>query len=553
LAFLVDDAQAPVLLTHEKLATRFDGSQSLKPAPGAGAGAVRWLGKTFVFLDAEWGKIAEESTTTPSSQITAGNLSFVFYTSGSTGHPKAVMWYHTEREQLNSWQEKTYQLTEGDRHLLKAPISFTLVSKEVFLPLLTGGEVIIVPNGLERDPRHLVKLIGEHRISIITVVPSMLRALLEQDGLEKCVSLRHVCTFGEAFTPRLQQRFFEQLRAELNVTYGTTEAPSMTFFRCDRENPERRVRLGAALPQKQVYLLDDQLRAVNAGEQGEIFLAGNLARGYLGHPDLTAEKFIPNPVGETAGTRLYKTGDLGRFLPDGSIEFIGRVDYQIKIRGVRVEPAEVERVIRQHPTVLEAVLVAHEDKPEHVRLVAYIVPDPASTPSIHDLRSHLAQHLPEYLIPAGFVFLEALPLNHHGKINRTALPVPGNLRPDLETQFVAPRTPLEKQIAEIWRGVLALDCVGVDDSFLELGGDSLLASHLISRVTKTFRLDLPFRLLFQSATVREMAVMIAGYQDKKPSSDEIESAITELESLSDEEAGRILAENEGRSKRSREL
>lgn len=553
LAFLAGDAQASVLLTHEKLATRFDEAQSLRPPHAGDGGSAEWLGKTLVFLDKEWGKIAEQSGNTPSSEITAGNLSFVFYTSGSTGHPKAVMWYHTEREKLNSWQEITYQLTERDRHLLKAPIGFTLVSKEAFLPLLTGGEVIIVPNGLERDPKYLVKLIAEHQISIITLVPSMLRALLEQDGLEKCVSLRHVCTFGEAFAPRLQQRFFERMRAELNVTYGTTEAPSMTFFRCDRENPERKARLGTALPQKQVYLLDDQLQAVGAGEQGEIFLAGSLARGYLGHPDLTAEKFMPNPVGEEPGARLYKTGDLGRYLPDGSIEFIGRVDHQIKIRGVRVEPAEVERVIRQHPSVLEAVLIAHEDKPEHVRLIAYIVPDPASTPSIHDLRRHLTQHLPEYLIPAGFVFLEALPLNHHGKINRTALPVPGNLRPDLDTQFVAPRSPLEKQIAEIWRAVLALDCIGIYDSFLELGGDSLLASQLISRVTKSFHLDLPLQLLFQSATVSEMAVMIAGYQDKEPGSVELESAIAELESLSDEEAGRILSENEGRPKGSRGL
>jgi amino acid adenylation domain-containing protein len=552
LTFLVEDAGASVLLTQEKLATRFDGAQSLKPPHVAGGSSAEGLGKTLVFLDAEWGKIAEQCDNTPSSQITAGNLSFVFYTSGSTGHPKAVMWYHAERERLNSWQETTYQLTEQDRHLLKAPIGFTLISKEAFLPLLTGGEIIIVPNGLERDPKHLVKLIAEHQISIITLVPSMLRALLEQDGLEKCVSLRHVCTFGEAFAPRLQQRFFERTRAELNVTYGTTEAPSMTFFRCDRENPERTARLGTALPQKQVYVLDDDRQAVGAGEQGEIFLAGSLARGYLGHPDLTAEKFVPNPIGEEPGARLYKTGDLGRYLPDGNIEFIGRVDHQIKIRGVRVEPAEVERVIRQHPAILEAVLVAHEDKPEHVRLIAYIVPDPASTPSLHGLRRHLAQHLPEYLIPAGFVFLDALPLNHHGKINRTALPVPGNLRPDLDTQFVAPRSPMEKQLAEIWRVVLALDCVGVNDNFLELGGDSLLASQLISRVTKSFHLDLPLQLLFQSATVSEMAAMIAGYQGKEASTDEIEGAIAELESLSDEEAGRILLENEERPKKSRE-
>jgi acyl carrier protein len=291
-----------------------------------------------------------------------------------------------------------------------------------------------------------------------------------------------------------------------------------------------------------VYLLNDRLQPVGVGEQGEIFLAGSLARGYLGHPDLTAEKFLPNPLEQEPGARLYKTGDVGRYLTDGSIEFIGRVDHQVKVRGVRVEPAEIERVIRQHPAVLEAILVAQQNKPEHVRLIAYIVPDTASTPSVRDLRRYLMEHLPEYLIPAGFVFLEALPLNHHGKIDRAALPMPDHLRPDLDTPFVAPRSLLEKRIAEIWREVLALDCVGVHDSFLELGGDSILAAQLISRVTRTFHLDLPLPLLFQSPTVSDMALLIARYRDTDSVQSDLENAIAELESISDDEARRLLLE-----------
>jgi amino acid adenylation domain-containing protein len=542
LRFLVEDAHASVLLTQQKLTSRFAEPQDVKAVVSSEDGSAEWLGKKLVLLDTQREKIARQSGDNPSSQLTSGNLSFVFYTSGSTGRPKAVMWYHTERDGLKSWQEKTYQLTDRDRHLLKAPIGFTLVSKEAFLPLLTGGEIVIVPNGMERDIKYLVDVIGEHQISIITLVPSMLRALLEQDGLEKCASLRHVCTFGEALTPRLQQEFFDQFRAELNVTYGSTEAPSMTFLRCDRQNPERRVRLGTPLPEKRVYLLNDRLQPVGAGEQGEIFLAGSLARGYLGHPDLTAEKFLPNPLEQEPGARLYKTGDVGRYLTDGSIEFIGRVDHQVKVRGVRVEPAEIERVIRQHPAVLEAILVAQQNKPEHVRLIAYIVPDTASTPSVRDLRRYLMEHLPEYLIPAGFVFLEALPLNHHGKIDRAALPMPDHLRPDLDTPFVAPRSLLEKRIAEIWREVLALDCVGVHDSFLELGGDSILAAQLISRVTRTFHLDLPLPLLFQSPTVSDMALLIARYRDTDSVQSDLENAIAELESISDDEARRLLLE-----------
>jgi amino acid adenylation domain-containing protein len=553
LRFMVEDAHPSVLLTQHRLAGRFAEIEEIEALDSGVAGFGRWLGKRVVLLDRECERIAQQRGENPSSQITSGNLCFVFYTSGSTGRPKAVMWYHTERDGLKSWQEKTYQLTDRDRHLLKAPIGFTLVSKEAFLPLLTGGEVVIVPNGMERDIKYLVDLIGEHQISIITLVPSMLRALIEQDGLEKCASLRHVCTFGEALTPRLQQEFFDRLGAELNVTYGTTEAPSMTFLRCDRQNPERRVRLGTPLPEKRAYLLNDRLERVGVGEQGEIFLAGSLARGYLGHPDLTAEKFLPNPLEKEPGARLYKTGDLGRFLTDGSIEFIGRVDHQIKVRGVRVEPAEVERVIRQHPAVLEAVLIAQENKPEHVRLIAYIVPRTASTPSSRDLRRYLVQHLPDYLIPAGFVFLEALPLNHHGKIDRTALPMPDHVRPDLATAFVAPRSPLEKQIAEIWREVLGLDCIGVHDNFLELGGDSLLAAQLISRVTRAFHLDLPLPLLFQSATVSDMALLIVRDQSTGSVQTDLEDAVSELESISDEQARRLLLEGQAQPKKSHEL
>jgi surfactin family lipopeptide synthetase A len=553
LVFLIQDSQAALVVTQQKLASLFDAIQRPKPLDPKLGGFPKWLGKRVVCLDAESAKILEENRDSPNNQIRAGNLSFIFYTSGSTGAPKAVMWHHTERDGLKSWQETTYQLTERDHHLLKAPIGFTLISKEAFLPLLTGGLAIIVPNGLDRDPAYLVNLIAQHQISIITVVPSMLRALLEQDGLEKCRALRHVCTFGEALTPRLCRQFFERVNADLSVTYGATEAPSMTYLRCDRNQLEPRVHLGRPLPQKQIYLLDGQLQPVGPGELGEIFLAGNLARGYLGHPDLTAEKFIPNPMSQEPGTRLYKTGDRGRYLPDSHIEFIGRVDHQIKIRGVRVEPAEVERALRQHPSILAAILVAYEDKRDHTRLVAYVVPEPDSTPTVHELRGYIAQYLPEHLIPAGFVFLDALPLNPHGKVNRAALPVPANLRPDLDTPFVAPRSSIEKQVSEIWREVLSLDCVGVNDHFLELGGDSLLAAQVIHRVMERFQLKLSVQSLFNSPSVAEMAVAIGEHRGSDGGADELDHVIAELESLSDAEARQRLApDGEGVPKKNSE-
>jgi acyl-coenzyme A synthetase/AMP-(fatty) acid ligase/acyl carrier protein len=467
-------------------------------------------------------------------------LAFVFYTSGSTGKPKAVMWGHSKRDSLQSWQEKTYELTDQDRHLLKTPIGFTLLSKEVFLPLLTGAQMIIVPTGLERDPAFLVKLIAQHGITIITLVPSMLRMISEEADLERCLALRHVCTFGEPLTPWLQQRFFSRSRAQLSVVYGATEAPSAAFLRCKRENPQPILALGNPLPQKEIYLVNDRLERVPSGVRGEICIGGKLARGYLNRPDLTAEKFIPHPFSQEPGARLYRTGDLGRSFPDGNIEFLGRTDDQIKIRGFRIEPVEIEKAICRHPSVLEAILVAREDKPERKRLVAYVVSQDDSRPAIRDILGLLKQELPDYMIPSAFVFLDALPLSPNGKIDRNALPAPGNARPDIGVPFVAPRTPLEEELAEIWKEVLSLDSVGIDDNFLDLGGHSLLASQIISQVIKHFQLDLPVQLLFDSPTVAEMAVVIANSEAGKFDQDELERVLAELESVSESEARRIV-------------
>jgi amino acid adenylation domain-containing protein len=542
LALMLEDTSVPVLLTQRPFEPKLRELLRLD-APGDVQSPVIDSAPELIYLDSGRQAIDGEKTDNPTNQVASENLAFVFYTSGSTGKPKAVMWGHSNRDSLQSWQERAYELTEQDRHLLKTPVGFTLLSKEVFLPLLTGAQMIIVPGGLERDPAFLVKLIAQHGITIVTLVPSMLRMILEEEGFERCVSLRHVGTFGEPLAPWLQQRFFSRLPAQLSVVYGATEAPSAAFVKCKRDGPEPTLVLGNPLPQKEIYLVNERLEPVPSCVRGEICIGGKLARGYLNRPDLTAEKFIPHPFSQQPGARLYRTGDLGRSLPDGNIEFVGRTDDQIKIRGFRIEPAEVENALRQHPSVLEAVLVAREDKPESKRLVAYVVPKSDSRPAIRDMLNLLKQQLPDYMIPSAFVFLDALPLSPNGKIDRNALPSPGNARPDVGVPFVAPRTPLEEELAEIWKEVLSLDSVGIDDNFLDLGGHSLSASQIISQVIRRFQLALPVQLLFDSPTVAKMAVVIANGEAGKFDGEELERALGELESVSEGEAQRIVGGN----------
>ncbi len=388
LTFMLEDTQVPVILTQESL---------LKQLSEYGA-------KT-VCLDADWKIVARESTKPPVSNVTSENLAFVFYTSGSTGRPKAVMWSHSKRDSRKSWEQSTYQLTGKDRHLLKSPIGFTLLAREIFWPLLTGAQMIIARPEGDQDTAFLVKLIAEHRITIINLVPSMLRVILEEQGLETCDCLRHVVCFGEPLPSELQERFFTRLSAELSVFYGATEAPSATFWKCKRKDDQRIVALGHRLPKKQIYLLDCCLQPVPIGVPGEMHIGGRLARGYLNRPELTAEKFIPNPFSDEPGARLYKTGDLARYLPDGNIEFMGRLDHQVKIRGFRIELGEIEAVLSQHPAVRENVVIAREDSPGDKRLVSYVVADQQRPLTISDLRRFLKEKLPNHIVTSAFVIL----------------------------------------------------------------------------------------------------------------------------------------------------
>ncbi|HYO55498.1 condensation domain-containing protein, partial [Archangium sp.] len=354
------------------------------------------------------------------------------------------------------------------------------------------------------DSAYLVKLIEEQQITTVHFVPSMLQVFLEEPGLEACTSLERIICSGEALPANLAERCQERLGAELHNLYGPTEAAvDVTWWACRRGEHRSSIPIGRPIDNTRIYLLSPQLHPVPEGVRGELYIAGEgLARGYLGRPELTAERFVPDPFSGEAGARMYRTGDVARYLEDGNIEYLGRLDFQVKIRGLRIELGEIEAALGQHPAVREVLVVAREDAPGGARLVAYVVADKAGAPSVGELREFLKQTLPEHMVPAAFVVLDELPLTPNGKVDRRALPKPAAQE---EGVFVAPRGAIEEMVAGIWARLLGVAKVGVHDNFFELGGHSLLVTQVISRVRETFKVELPIRSLFGAPTVAGLA------------------------------------------------
>ncbi|MFQ5794231.1 MAG: amino acid adenylation domain-containing protein, partial [Candidatus Bipolaricaulia bacterium] len=495
LAFMLQDANVPVLLTQQQLLERL-------PEHSA----------EVICLDTDWQTIAQQSADNPTSDTTPNHLAYVIYTSGSTGTPKGVMIPHRGICNRLHWMQSAYRLTETDRVLQKTPFSFDVSVWEFFWPLLTGARLVVARPDGHRDNAYLVQLMAEQQITTLHFVPSMLQLFVEEPELEVGYSLKRVICSGEALPIGLQERSFARLDAEteLHNLYGPTEASiDVTCWACERDSQLRTVPIGRPIDNTQIYILDAHLQPVPISVPGELYIGGvSLARGYHGRPALTGERFIPDPFSDEPGARLYKTGDLARYRPDGNIEFLGRNDDQVKIRGFRIEPGEIEAVLGEHPAVHEVVVLAREDAPGNRRLVAYLVVDQEPAPSTTELRRFLQQKLPEYMVPSAFVVLDALPLTPNGKVDRRALPAPDPTRPELERTFNAPRTSIEERVAGIWTELLGVEQVGVYDNFFELGGHSLLATQVISRVRDTFQVELPLRRLFELPTVAGLAESI---------------------------------------------
>jgi amino acid adenylation domain-containing protein len=486
LALMLRDARPAVVVTGAQLARRLSGY----------AAPTVCLDPGFAILDGVPGS-------PPPSAVREGNLASLSYTSGSSGRPKAVMRAHLGGKHP-SWAQTTFGLTPDDRHLLKTSTGFTVFLSELFWPLLTGGRVVVTRPDGERDSAYLVGLILEHRITVLQAVPSLLGLLVDEPGFEACRSLRHIITIGEAMPSGLPERLAERSRAELAVLYGTTEAPTAAFRRCGRGDGRPSLRSVRPLPDRRMFVVDHALQRVPPGTPGELCVGGRLARGYLGRPGLTAERFLPDPFSGDPGGRLYRTGDLARCDENGTVELLGRLDDQVKINGIRIEPGEIEATLTQHPGIRQSAVVVREDGEGSRSLVAYVTPA-GTAPAPHDLRTYLAERLPDFMVPAAIVVLERLPLLASGKLDRQALPPP---RPGPAPADAAPRNWAEEVVANIWAEVLGLEGVGREEDFFALGGHSLDAIRVLSRLRASLGVDLPVRTLFDRPTVALLAALV---------------------------------------------
>ncbi len=488
--FMLEDAAVKVLLTQQKLINKLPEHQA-----------------QLICLDADWELISQFSQDNPITDVQATNLAYVIYTSGSTGQPKGVMLSHSNLSNHMFWMQETFPLTKTDRVLQKTPFSFDASVWEFYAPLLVGGQLLIAQPGGHTDSDYLLKTIAQQQVTTVQLVPSLLQMLLEQGGIENCQLLKRVFCGGEILPVALQEKLLSQLNVNLCNLYGPTECCiDVTFWNCQREMYGQRIPIGRPISNTQIYILDSNLQSLPVGIPGELHIGGaGLARGYLNRPELTQEKFIPNPFSNYPDSRLYKTGDLARYLPDGNIEYLGRIDNQVKIRGFRIELGEIETVLKQHSQVQSSVIIDQEDTSGNKRLVAYIVPQKETTPTPHELRQFLKEKLPDYMIPSAFVIMESLPLTPNGKIDRRALPET-NLCGEIELNFVAPRNLEEEILAKIWSQVLRVEPVGIYDNFFELGGDSILTIQIITRARKA-GLELTPKQLFTHQSIAELATV----------------------------------------------
>ncbi|MDY7076527.1 MAG: amino acid adenylation domain-containing protein, partial [Chloroflexota bacterium] len=512
LVFMIEDANIPVLLTQSHLLNRLPlGELANQRVSESATRITDHESRITICLDTDWELIAQESRENPESGATAESLAYVIYTSGSTGLPKGTMLRHRGLCNLTDVQRRAFNIREGSRVLQFSPLSFDASVWETFMALRNGATLCLSPQETLASGPGLARLMREEKVTNVTLPPSVL-AVLPEGGLP---DLETVISAGEACTPELVARWSPG-RDFFNA-YGPTETTvCASMYLCDENDPHSPP-IGRPIDNTRLYILDQNLQPVPVGVPGELLVGGvSLARGYLNRPELTKEKFIPDPFAPSysppargggrvgAESRLYRTGDLVRYRADGNIEFLGRIDHQVKVRGFRIELGEIEAVLEQHPEVQDGVVVVREDAPGDKRLVAYLVPMNEVGPSVGELRSFLRQTLPEYMVPSAFVTLGALPLSPSGKVDRRALPEPEGVRPEMEREYVPPRNETEEKLAVMCAELLGVDRVGIYDSFFDLGGHSLLATQFISRVRDAFEVELPLRTLFEHPNVAEL-------------------------------------------------
>ncbi len=558
LAFIIEDAQVPVLLTSQQLIAKLPQHQA-----------------KLLCLDRDWEKISQESEDNPVSGVQGNNLAYVIYTSGSTGKPKGCLINHGNVGRLFAATQSWFHFNERDVWTLFHSYAFDFSVWEMWGALLYGGRLVIVPYWVSRSPEAFYDLLCTQQVTVLNQTPSAFRQLIraeEELRTSQELSLRLVIFGGEALELQSLKPWFErhgdQMPQLVNM-YGITETTVHVTYRpltlVDLNSTGSVI--GIPIPDLQVYILDQNLQQVPIGVPGEMYVGGaGLARGYLNRPELTAERFIPNPFIDCPQARLYKSGDLARYLSNGDIEYLGRLDHQVKIRGFRIELGEIEARLTKHPWVREAIVLTRSIQPENQQLVAYVVPnlqeqsatsteekftqsDYVNNPSqdklarqlVPQLRHSLQQSLPDYMVPSAFVLLDMLPLTANGKVDRHALPAPDTSRRALEADLVAPRTVTEESLVEIWKDILGAE-VGIYDNFFELGGHSLLATQVISRVRDAFSVELPLRSLFESPTVAQLAEQVEVAQLEQADEQELAQILTEVDELSNDELKKLLEE-----------
>jgi amino acid adenylation domain-containing protein len=511
LEFMLEDSHAKVLVTNRSLHANW-----------------QQTGAKLIYLDSTWKDIEHQSARTPWNLARSTNLAYVIYTSGSTGKPKGVMVEHAGIINLVIQYRELYGIKEGIRISQTTSASCDASCSEIWPTLLSGATLCIASDELRADPELLQRWLIDQRINIADVTTVIAERLLALPWPEQNLALRTLLFGGERFRGRPSNRHYP---FKIYNEYGPTEDTVSTTIAEVIDEGTGKASIGRPLANHQVYVLDKNQKPVPAGEAGELCIGGvGVARGYLNRPELTAKKFIKNPFASDAG-RLYRTGDLGRYLPDGNLEFLGRIDDQVKIRGYRVEPGEIEVVLSRHPRVRESAVVVRENPQGDKRLVAYVVarndlpaeslPDRLAIESrqvrqehselASQLRHYLAGKVPKYMVPSAVVFLDRLPLTPNGKLDRRSLP---GLRSSLD-QYVEPRTPLQRNLAEIWQNLLGVERVGLEDDFFELGGHSLLAGRIVSEIERILGKRVPLATLLQESTIEKLAAVLQA-ADWKP-------------------------------------
>ena len=481
--FMIEDSKAKVVVTQESLRA-----------------SLETTGISLLCLDADAARIDGQPTEPPEALATSADLSHVIYTSGSTGKPKGVAIEHKSPVALLCWAREVFTPEELAGVLASTSICFDLSVFEIFLPLSVGGKIV-----LEHDVLALTESENVQEVTLVNSVPSGVAELIRTDSLPATV--RTVCLAGEPLTRALADRIYEAGAEKVYDLYGPSE--DTTYSTCALRERGGAETIGRPIANTQAYILDERRNPVPTGVAGELYLGGHgLARGYLDRPELTEERFVPNPFDPNGASRLYRTGDLARYKNDGKLEFFGRIDYQVKIRGYRVELGEIEENLRSLDGIQEATVLRREDVPGDARLVAYVVHAGREPYAAADLKAHLRRSLPDYMVPSHFVSLERLPQTPNGKIDRKALPAPDQDSLAKTQEYVAPTTPTEEKLASIWFDLLRIDRVGVEDDFFDSGGHSLIAIRLVARVREAFGVDMTLKDAFEAPTISEMAARV---------------------------------------------